>query len=407
MRWLATAPLLRSAALGVALLGCGARTALTPGEDLRSGGNGGGSAAAPTDADPKPESGCVHKLAVGGTHACALRTDGSLWCWGNDASGQCGDVLTQSDVAQVASLGGDVVDVAAGLQDTCVILQDGSVRCFGSNTFSQLGPSGGVDLDDVIAVSVGGTHVCALAAGGVFCWGNIGWGALGVGELDSTEGWGMPTPQRVTVLDGRDVVELAAGNRQCCARERNGTAWCWGNGHNPNGENYTWLFSPTPVLGLPAATQLASGEWMTCAVTRATAVHCWQANTEGAADEGAEPTYAARMEVPPGLEAGARAVAVGTSHRCAALLDGSVWCWGTETSGEMGTAQPASPAPPTLIEGLDEPVVQIGAGHFFSCALTETGKVWCWGDNGHEQLARPWQTVDHSAVPLEVEIPCP
>src|SRR5262249_38509457 len=74
---------------------------------------------------------CITQIAAGGSHACALKTDGSVWCWGGNADGQLGTSST-SGIGPVRSAISDVKTVAASHLNTCVVKSDGSVWCWGA-----------------------------------------------------------------------------------------------------------------------------------------------------------------------------------------------------------------------------------------------------------------------------------
>jgi alpha-tubulin suppressor-like RCC1 family protein len=90
---------------------------------------------------PLPISGLtgVQAISAGGGHACALRADGSVACWGANESGQLGDGSTQTAAAPTAVSGlGHAAQISAGGAHSCAI-SDGAVLCWGSNTSRQLG----------------------------------------------------------------------------------------------------------------------------------------------------------------------------------------------------------------------------------------------------------------------------
>src|SRR5262249_25732961 len=151
---------------------------------------------------------------------CAIRNDGSLWCWGwnrcgqigNGEDGTCGDDLDATAVmrpTRVCAEGagascvplGPVAHVSAGFDHTCAVVASGEVVCWGDNFDGQLGDgtvnnrtaptfvceSGDGDdctrLGNVAQVFAGDTHSCALTTQGeAFCWGNNSCGALGNGD---------------------------------------------------------------------------------------------------------------------------------------------------------------------------------------------------------------------------------
>ncbi|MFZ9882343.1 MAG: RCC1 domain-containing protein, partial [Phycisphaerales bacterium] len=97
-------------------------------------------------------SGSCVQVAAGSAHTIAIRTDGTVACWGANSSGQCN---------APESLAG-VVQIAAGSAHNAALLNDGSVRCWGANSYGQsIVPAG---LGPVAAVAAGDFHTVALKA---------------------------------------------------------------------------------------------------------------------------------------------------------------------------------------------------------------------------------------------------
>src|SRR5262249_38310813 len=132
---------------------------------------------------------CVTKLVTGGSHACALFKNGTLWCWGTNTDGQLG-VTAQSELGPVQAAITNVVDVAAGLRNTCAVRMGGAVGCWGESNASLGAPAGtpqlgvpaqvqGAPPSDHIAV--GFAHACALASSdhSAWCWGHNDSGQVG------------------------------------------------------------------------------------------------------------------------------------------------------------------------------------------------------------------------------------
>jgi len=136
----------------------------------------------------------VIAISINGYHSCALMTDGSVKCWGYNASGQLGDGSTNnsSTPVSVSGMASGVKQVSAGDTHTCALLQDGSVKCWGNNYYGQLGNGLTVNSStpvnvsglssDVSVIGVGGGTSCALSASGVLkCWGRNDAGQIGDG----------------------------------------------------------------------------------------------------------------------------------------------------------------------------------------------------------------------------------
>ena len=193
-------------------------------------------------------------IAAGEFHTCAILDNGSLLCWGFNASGQLGyggtaDVGDNETPAQAGPVdldGHRAVAVSGGTGHTCAILDDGSVRCWGFGANGRLGygstgdiaraaDAPAVDLGagrTAIAIAAGDAHTCAvLDNGAVRCWGFGGSGRLGYGDSNSigdTETPGAVGP--VNLGPGRSARAITAGFSHSCAALDDGTLRCWGFG---------------------------------------------------------------------------------------------------------------------------------------------------------------------------------
>jgi alpha-tubulin suppressor-like RCC1 family protein len=100
-----------------------------------------------------PDLGNVKAIAVGYRHNLALKQDGSLYCWGYNASGQCGVGSNSSEITtptEVYPEGSQIVSISAGNKHSCVTFVDGSVECWGSNESGQLG----INFENIINSNV-------------------------------------------------------------------------------------------------------------------------------------------------------------------------------------------------------------------------------------------------------------
>ena len=259
-------------------------------------------------------------------------------------------------------------------------------------------------------VSGGANYTCALLpSAGVDCWGVNPWGQLGNG---STSDSNVPVP--VSTLPPASAV--AAGTGHTCALDTSGNAFCWGTdsyGELGNGKNNNKL-APVAVSGGLEFSQIAAGGFaksganptadFTCAVSKAGPasppgqVYCWGYNGYGQLGDGT----AASSNVPvavTGLPAAAVQVAVGSGHACAALSDGTVWCWGLDNDGQLGNNNTKSKKSPVQAVGVAG-AVGVGAGTYHTCALLASGGIMCWGNNATGQLGNG--TLSTSSVPVPV-----
>ena len=254
-------------------------------------------------------------LAAGTDHACAVRVEGSVWCWGRGGFGQLGDggFVDQGSPVQVAGLR-EAVAVVAGSAHSCALRTYGSVRCWGANASGQLGDGGTtrrgvpVDVHGLVTASrlaAGGDHTCTVRNGGaVRCWGDNDEDELGVGT-------GKPSA----------------------------------------------ITTPTAVAGLSDSTGLGLGPGDSCAVGGAGTLSCWGRNDDGQVG----PTDDVVVTEPAAVDGlnEVVVVAAGGSHTCASTGDGTVSCFGDDTYGQLGQGEPAPDptgthpvAAPQVVRGL-------------------------------------------------------
>lgn len=131
---------------------------------------------------------------------------------------------------------------------------------------------------------------------------------------------------------------------------------------------------------------LSLGGDHTCVLMTTGDVQCWGRNTSGQVGDG---TIIQRRLTPinvVGLAPDIEAISAGSSHTCALATSGSVQCWGSNLSGQLGNGTFSNSALPTVVVSLSTPAIRIAAGGLHTCALLETGTVACWGRNEYGQL---------------------
>ncbi len=194
--------------------------------------------ASPTRVTPEGER--FISVAAGGYHACAVRSDGTVFCWGFGNSGEIGIGVVSDSITEPTAVGcdledcsGDWTSVAAGAFHSCAIRADGSMRCWGGNRNGQLGvttmgvnsltPARAVEGGPWDQVAAGTSHTCALSGGRVFCWGRNDHGQAGVGDTDN-----VPSPTEIVVSGGAGFRAIALGAEHSCAIRTDETLYCWG-----------------------------------------------------------------------------------------------------------------------------------------------------------------------------------
>ena len=281
-------------------------------------------------------------VSVSGSTACAVRTDGTLDCWG---SLLWGGRLPQSHPQDVRAVS------VGGERGVCALKQDGSIACMTNNSSNTLqapqwqeAPAG-----NYRSLSVGTGYACAVTtAGAARCWlldGNPQYSSYPTRTHGRhPESFAPPSGVFQTIRASR-----TSSRARTCGVRNDGSITCWGTR------------SSTPVeIDDPSVDALASGSDFTCGLRRDTTISCWGANWFGQSD------------APSGSFT---SVAAGSWHACAIRTDRTLACWGYNQHGQTD-------APSGMF-------TQVVAAGFYSCGLRTDASVTCWGSNYSHALDAP------------------
>ncbi len=382
-------------------------------------------------------------VSAGACHTCATTEDGRAMCWGNNAMAQIGlggeivrnaipgcltrqieqersqstrqifgvkvpPVLRPSEVVGIKN----AKAVAAGYEHTCAKDANDSVLCWGKDTANKENmlpvnssrPVPVRQLGSVQTVVPGALHSCAVTADArVACWSSRACQSA-CGETGDRNGAFANHAEQLLLLEG--AAGLALGRFHTCAFSTQGAVACWGandGGQMGVSEKVEYSYKPLGVRGLSQVTALASSEEHNCALLADGQVSCWGSNSSGELGDGLESFKPDGKSHIPKLVAGlpgpASAIAAGGQHYCALLRDKTVVCWGDNSEGQLGAAQPKSSSKPLQVPQLTN-VVALSLGLYHSCALKTDKSIVCWGSNVHGQLGNG--TVVDSPSPVMV-----
>ncbi|HET9599916.1 MAG TPA: hypothetical protein VFP65_30350 [Anaeromyxobacteraceae bacterium] len=374
-------------------------------------------------------------IALGGKHSCAILEDGGVVCWGANDQGQLGvgarvptgaGALSSHPVDVV--LPGIAVAIAAGDAHTCAALNDGTVYCWGSNATQQLGtpqslafspsPVQVAGLTSVAGfgtiLAAGAGHTCAIAAGAVKCWGDNALGQLGTGAAGAATS--TPTPTLVTT----GATAIAAGANHACAILQGGAVRCWGaneSGQLGNGTTSPSVATPGPLVPPldghkdPAgnsvgtgALAIAAGRQHTCVASSGAGVVCWgqdfnlQLGVRVAAVPGV-PYVADRIS-----GKASTLVSAGGAHSCGSIpTDLAPKCAGDAGTGQQPAAGTTGTCPVDLATPAGLAMVELFSGASHNCAIVGPGAVapfslYCWGVNDAGQLGNGATLATTTAV---------
>lgn len=333
-------------------------------------GNGPGNANSPAPVEVAGGATDWRSVSVGGDHACAVKTTGTLWCWGGDDEGQQGNGPVVGDIAQPAQIGSaaDWKSVSAGLGFlTCGRRANKRIYCWGSDNDGGVGngtpfadanvPTAVGANADWTSVSAGGQHACGRRSNGrVYCWGRDVDGQVGDGG--AVPGAGQPSP-RLVAGGFADWANVSAGITHNCGRRANRRVYCWGSDldaglGNGAATNNTGVSSPVQLSG-------NATDW--------------------------------------------RAVDAGTNSGCARKASGRLYCWGYDAYGQVGdgNGNGSDNNSPTQVAGATTDWKKIDAGNLFTCGLRTTGRLYCWGYGFWGQRG-DGQSGSGTAQPTPVEV---
>jgi len=373
----------------------------------------------------------VEAVAAGPESVCALKVDGTVWCWGVADDDQLGNGLAPDlDVhgemgylrgvpVQVAGLPGPA-KVLSGGNAPCVVTEKGGIACWGltaavaTTPVPVALPSNGVittSAIDAVSVTIGGDEsngfACAVTSQGLTaCWGRNDFGELGDGAMTST--LAPVETGSVLLTNGTTAVSASPDEPFACAVAR-GQVQCWGidvSGELGDGQQASSVDDAVAV-SLPAGigfTSVSAGGLGACALSAAGAVYCWGDNSYGEIGDGTVGTGGGPVKTPvalPTLTSGVTAVSVGLDYACALLSGGTVDCWGDNSLGQLGTSSPSANPTPTPVPGITG-ANSLSAGWFSTCVTTTAGNIYCWGYGGDCELGN--NTCQSSTSPVEVQM---
>ena len=328
----------------------------------------------------------VGAVSAGDMHTAAIKTDGSLWTWGENSAGQLGvgDTAPRNLPVRVESELGWAV-VSAGIFHTAAIREDGSLWAWGRNDNGQLGdgttaarhaPVRIGDGYDWVYVSAGGFHTAAIESGGkLWTWGRNANGQLGDGTtIDRL------SPRQI----GADASwsSVSAGRFHTAAIETGGGLWAWGRnneGQLGNGisGNLNNIASPVQTNEGPWSS-VSAGGLHTVALREDGTLWAWGHNMDGQLGDGT--TTASPIPVQVGEAASWVSVSAGNRHTVAVREDGTFWAWGNNGFGRLGNGTSANSSAPIQVgEGVG--LQTASAGSFHTTAIGEDGALWSWGNN--------------------------
>jgi len=363
-------------------------------------------------------------LAPGGHridgHTVAVRTDGTLWAWGHNGSGRLGDgTATNRNTPTRVGTGPALVaaTVSAGVNHTMAVGTDGSLWAWGLNRSGQLGHLHGDSPIPVrigtatnwAYVSTGVAHTVAIRMDGtLWAWGANGYGQLGTVTVPPVDHWGRvganihATPLQIGTATNWAYV--SAGHSHTLGLRTDGTLWAWG--HNGAGQlgDGTRTNRNTPVqIGTDTNwAYVSAGVVHTVAIRTDGTLWAWGYNgNDFRLGTAWEDTFSA-IPVQVGTDSNWASAYAGYRHSVAIRTNGALYAWGFNQSGQLGDGSTSVRFSPTRI-GTDYNWASVSVGEAHTVGIRTDGSVWAWGNNGNGRLG-DGTTASHN-TPVRIQMP--
>ncbi|MFM7679084.1 MAG: RCC1 domain-containing protein [Roseiflexaceae bacterium] len=393
----------------------------------------------------KPVGVAIATVGAGGSHTCALTPSNIAYCWGNHENGQLG-MGTGAGMYRIPTLvntpvGAVFTSITPHFKHTCAITTKQQAYCWGWNFYGQLGNgSNGVaaesnpfpDLVDRTYVFPTRTPTTYRSPTRTATHSRT---ATHTPTTSITRTPSSTVPPSITRTPSRTLspsitrtgtrthtasitrtatataivlTDVATGGDRTCALSAGGRSFCWGwNQFGQAGDGSVSNTKSIPgAVTMPAGTvvhELRVGDLHTCART-ATGVLCWGANASGQLGNGSTTNSVVPVTVTLPADITVSQISVGAIHSCLLSSAGTIYCWGSNDNGQLGTGTTTDsqiPVPISISSYIT--FTHVSAGNSHTCALSSNSSVYCWGWNAHGQLGTG--TTDDATIPQPITPP--
>lgn len=299
--------------------------------------------------------------------ALAIKKDGTLWAWGNNDNGGLGDntITKKSSPVQTIAGGTNWKQVDSRGDGAVAVKTDGTLWTWGSNALSALGDNTTTSKSSPVQTAAGGINWSTCSASGSACgaiktdgslW-TWGWNIFGALGDNTTSDRSSPVQ---TISGGTNWRTISCGgggtNMFMFSVKADGTLWGWGSNNSGQLGNNTTTNTSSPIQTVTGGNN-------------------WRRVSCGA-----------------------------TSHVAAIKTDGTLWTWGTNSSGQLGDNSGTSRSSPvqTVSGGQDWRIVSGHDGG--TSAIKADGTLWVWGANNYGELGTNTFSPNNTSSPVQTII---
>jgi alpha-tubulin suppressor-like RCC1 family protein len=327
----------------------------------------------------------------------AIKTDGTLWMWGLGQSGQLGNGIAsiRSSPVQTVSSGTNWEQVSTGVAHTAAIKTDGTLWTWGQNTFGQLGTNNTIIRSSPIQtvssgtnwkqISVGTAHTAAIKTDGTL-W---TWGYNISGQLGDNTIVEKSSPIQ-TISGGTNWKQVAGGTNNTAAIKTDGTLWLWGLNDTGNLGDNTVIPKSSPVQTVAGGTnwkQLNLGTTLggvagcTNAIKTDGTLWSWGRNQYGQLGDNTVVNKSSPIQTVAG-GTNWKQVSTGQLTTAAIKTDGTLWTWGVNDYGVLGLGT-------TVVAAVSSPVQTIAGGTNWKQVAAGTAIIGAIQDNSADIFGNP------------------
>jgi alpha-tubulin suppressor-like RCC1 family protein len=370
-------------------------------------------------------------ISIGASYTMAVKTDGTLWSWGNNANGVLGDdtTLSKSSPVQIGTLT-DWANVYAGVEVSYAIKTDGTLWGWGRGTYNPfndtINRSSPVQVGTETnwatlataaitpSVQINHTTLAIKTDGTLWTWGYDDFGLSGLNTVATSRS----SPVQVGFDSNWSKVDIGRSNAM--AIKTDGSVWGWGLGSNlgnakvaslhsqidtstnnvsvdgygstvtvlkTDGTLWSWgtVVGNNLVVASSTPIQIDNGTWTGFSQGSATVIMAlksdgtlwgWGSGTFGQLGQNDVVSRSSPVQV--GTDTNWYDVSTGSAHSLSIKTDGTLWAWGIGTSGQLGQNNALSRSSPVQV-GTDANWSDISAGNNTSIAIKTDGTIWAWG----------------------------
>jgi alpha-tubulin suppressor-like RCC1 family protein len=350
---------------------------------------------------------CWETVQAGYSHSLGIKKDGSLWSWGKGAVGQLGNnTIVASATPSRIGTANNWQSVSTGIFHSLALKKDGSIWTWGYNNTGQIGDATFINRftptrvgsdNDWQAIEAGDYFCLALKKDGtLWAWGDNTNGQLG-------DGTGSPKFLPTKVGTDNDWQFINADLNSSLAIKKNGTLWTWGRnddtklGYSTSGQDQN---TPQKVGAANNWQSAAMGVNHVVALRKDGTIWTWGGNELKQLGDGSNNSRTAPAQV--GTDNNWQSVAAGDGYCLGLKKDSTIWSWGDSGSnryiGIMGNGSFNGNAVP-IQTGISE-WQSIFAGKTHAFAIKNDASLWAWGSNDYGQLGSGTLSTSYGRIAI-------